>query len=578
MYAIVCMFHFFFLNKMNNIIKTTTLTIGVVAMLQSCNVSNKADGWARFDNFTYQGADDFYRDHPLPNENSFYNPILPGWYSDPSICTNGKGDYFLATSTFVYFPGVPLFHSRDLVNWTQIGHVLNRESQLQNLQSQHVSGGIFAPALAYNPHNETYYMITTNVGAGNFFVKTKDPFSSEWSDPVYLPEVTGIDPSFFFDEDGSAYIVNNDEPTYPAEYDGHRSIRIQRFDVEKECTFGPRPALIDKGCRPEEKPIWIEGPHMYKINGKYYLMDAEGGTSVNHSEVIFTADSPMGPFIPWKNNPILTQRHLDPQRPNPITCAGHADLIQAAEGDWWAVFLACRPIDGGFGYENLGRETFIMPVRWTSDGYPIITEGDEIVSMICERKGVKVESNARLGNFCYTDSFTTPTLAPDWLSLRGAATDKYQLSGGQLSLKCDMARATERCTPAMLTRVLHHHKFVCTTDLTFSPKDTEEAGLILFKDERHHYYLTLSQCADQKVVKLHQVNGSDDVVVASEKVTNGQDTIKLRIISDGATFTFTFSVDGDKWTQVGNPLEARPLSTANAGGFTGTTIGLYAIK
>ena len=234
------------------------------------------------------------------------------------------------------FPGVPIFHSNDLVNWKQIGHVLDRESQLVNMQGQHTSGGIFAPAISYNPRNQTYYMITTNVGAGNFFVKTKDPFGS-WSDPIWLPDVQGIDPSFFFDDDGKAYIVNNDAPDEKPEYDGHRAIRIQQFDVQSEKTFGPRKVLIDKGIHPEEKPIWIEGPHLYKINGMYYLMDAEGGTGPNHSEVILRSDSPMGPFKAWDKNPILTQRHLDPNRPMPITCAGHADLVQAKEG-----YRSCR--------------------------------------------------------------------------------------------------------------------------------------------------------------------------------------------------------------------------------------------
>lgn len=534
-------------------------------------------GVAQFDKFSYQGNDRFYNTYSLPTASSFYNPILPGWYSDPSVCTNGKGDYFLATSTFAYFPGVPLFHSRDLVNWKQIGHVLSRESQLNNMQSQHVSGGIFAPALAYNPKNETYYMITTNVGAGNFFVKTKDPWA-EWSDPVYLDDVKGIDPSFFFDEDGKAYIVNNDEPTYEAEYPGHRSIRIQEFDVEKETTVGPRPALVDKGCRPAEKPIWIEGPHMYKINGKYYLMAAEGGTGVNHSEVIFTSDSPMGPFTPWAKNPILTQRHLDPNRPDPVTCAGHADLIQAPEGDWWVVFLACRPLGGGFGYENLGRETFMMPVRWTEDGFPVVTSGDELVSMICERDGVQIEKGARFGNFGYVDDFDGDKLSVDWMTLRASGSDKYSVGNGVLKLKCDTARATQYCTPAMITRPIHHHVFISTVDMTFDPKSSEEAGMILFKDEGHHYYLTLGLSGKNKLVKLHKVCGAEDEVVASSEVPANTVNISLRISSDGEMFTFSYSLDGDKWEEVGRPLEARFLSTTNAGGFTGTTLGLYSIK
>lgn len=324
---------------------------------------------ALFDYFSYSGNDDIYKSIKLEGDGGYYNPILPGWNSDPSICRAGD-DYFMVTSSFSYYPGVPLFHSRDLVNWKQIGYVLNRPSQLP-LNGQKVSAGIFAPAISYNPHNKTFYMITTNVGWGNFFVKTKDPFGS-WSEPIRLPDVKGIDPSFFFDDNGKAYIVNNDEPEGKAEYDGHRAIRVREFDVNTDKTVGPEKILVNKGVHPEDKPIWIEGPHMYKINGKYFLMSAEGGTSDMHSEVIFRSDSPFGPFVPAKKNPILTQRDLNPNRPNPVTCAGHADLVQTPSGDWWAVFLACRPCDGKF--ENLGRETFLLPVSWTDEGFPLILE------------------------------------------------------------------------------------------------------------------------------------------------------------------------------------------------------------
>ena len=350
------------------------VSAGLLSLLDSCTVASAAKeiepqkSVAIFDSFTYEGADDYYKDNPLADESSFYNPILPGWYSDPTICTNGEGDYFIATSTFTYFPGVPLFHSRDLVNWKQVGHILSRPSQLQNMGKQHVSGGIFAPDIAYNPANKTYYMITTNVGAGNFFVKTQDPFG-EWSDPIMLPEVQGIDPAFFFDEDGKGYIVNNDDaPDGKAEYPGHRTVRVVEFDTAADKCVGERKIVVNKGCRPEEKPIWCEGPHIYKVDGQYYLMTAEGGTSTWHSEVIYRGPSPFGPFTPWEGNPILTQRTLDKSRENPITCAGHADLVQTKEGDWWGVFLACRPVKNDM--ENLGRETFMMPVKWTEDGWP----------------------------------------------------------------------------------------------------------------------------------------------------------------------------------------------------------------
>ena len=416
--------------QLMSIVRLSIFMLGITMM--SCNSKKEQQlpaigkSVALFDYFSYKGNDDFYISNPLSDEDYFYNPILPGWYSDPSVCTNGEGDYFLVTSTFTYFPGVPIFHSKDLVNWKQIGHVLNRASQLVNMEGQKVSGGIFAPAISYNPYNKTYYMVTTNVGAGNFFVKTQDPFG-EWSEPVILPEVGGIDPSFFFDEDGKAYIVNNDEaPDNKPEYSGHRTIRIQEFDVKTDKTVGPRKILVNKGAQPTDKPIWIEGPHLYKINGKYFLMSAEGGTGNWHSEVIFRGDSPMGKFFPWKNNPILTQRHLNSDRPNSVTCAGHADLIQTKEGDWWAVFLACRPINNQF--ENLGRETFMMPVKWSEDGFPYMTQGDDLVPMIVKREGVKRDSTVTYGNFELIENFDSPVLDMTWMTLRTSASDLYSLS------------------------------------------------------------------------------------------------------------------------------------------------------
>ena len=532
---------------------------------------------ALFDHFNYKGEDDFYVSNPLPSEDSFYNPILPGWYSDPSICTNGEGDYFLATSTFSYFPGVPLFHSKDLVNWKQVSNILNRPSQLMNMKGQHVSGGIFAPAIEYNPHNKTYYMITTNVGAGNFFVKTQDPFG-DWSDPIMLPEVTGIDPSFFFDDNGKAYIVNNDDaPDNKPEYSGHRTIRVQEFDVRTDKTVGPRKVLINKGARPADKPIWIEGPHLYKINGRYFLMSAEGGTSNWHSEVIFSGDSPMGTFTPWKNNPILTQRHLDPSRPNPVTCAGHADIIQTKEGDWWAVFLACRPINNKF--ENLGRETFLMPVKWSDDGFPYMTQDDELVPLIVNRKGVKREKEVTFGNFERNDTFDSTALSMDWMTLRAPAIDLYNLAQtpGYLTLKCANISTTEKDVPAYVCRRIQHHKFECDTRMLFNPfDDKEKAGLLLFKDESHQYFLCIEKVGGTKHISLKWIGESENKTLYSHKIDDEITAIDLKVISRGTHFDFYYSSDQINWKLLCKNIDATYLSTATAGGFTGTTIGLYA--
>ena len=530
-------------------------------------------GVAVFESFRYEGRDAIYQAHPLPGKDAVYNPILPGWYSDPSFCTNGEGDYFLVTSTFSYFPGVPLFHSRDLVNWKQVGHVLDRPSQLTGLGRQHTSGGIYAPDIKYNPKNRTYYMITTNVGAGNFLVKTQDPFGP-WSEPILLPQVQGIDPSLFFDDDGRAYIVNNDEaPGGKPEYDGHRTIRIVEYDVQDDCTIGERRIIVDKGVDPAAKPIWIEGPHLYKIDGKYFLMCAEGGTSDQHSEVVFRADTPMGEYKPWHRNPILTQRHLAADRPEPVTCTGHADLLQTPEGEWWGVFLGCRPVKGGF--ENLGRETFLLPVRWSEDGFPFFLEGDETVPVIVRRPGTRVEGTPTFGNFVVEDSFTGDRLDKAWMMLRGPADGLYALKGGALELTCSPMRATRFETPALVLRRLQHHAFTASTRMRFVPEGTEAAGLLLYKDERHQYFLKVCLVDEKPSICLERSGET----LSCKRLPDTFSTVDLAIVSDdGLTFRFGYAVDGREMRTLVAGVDASYLSTAVAGGFTGTTVGPYAVK
>lgn len=562
----------------------SVVSAGLVAVMVSCLAASAHKGIepqpsvAIFDSFSYAGNDSCYSDSALTDESSFFNPVLPGWYSDPSICTNGNGDYFIVTSTFTYFPGVPIFHSRDLVNWKQVGHVLSRPSQLQNMEKQHVSGGIFAPDITYNPANKTYYMITTNVGAGNFFVKTQDPFG-QWSDPVMLPEVQGIDPAFFFDEDGKGYIVNNDDaPDAKPEYPGHRTVRVVEFDTATDKCVGERRIVVNKGCRPEEKPIWCEGPHIYKIKGQYYLMTAEGGTGDWHSEVIYRGPTPFGPYTAWEGNPILTQRTLDRSRENPVTCAGHADLVQTKEGDWWSVFLACRPIKDGM--ENLGRETFMMPVKWTDDGWPYMTREGELVPMILKREGVKRGSDVTFGNFAKTDEFSDTTLGYEWMTLRGAAKNYYSLSKnpGFLTMKCaDVSSADKEVLPFVCRRI-HHHDYEASTRVTFLPEhDAQSAGLLMMKDETHQYYLAKTRNAGNHCIVLRKIseNGAEDL--ASSPIDEADHTVDLKVKSQGLTLSFFYSADGGRsWKKVADGIDAGFTSTARAGGFTGTTVGMYA--
>lgn len=578
-----------------NFIIVLCVAIAGTAILQGCHSAVKIKGdvsetrnetpaiseksVALFDYFSYKGNDKYYLNHPLTEAGSFYNPILPGWYSDPSICTNGQ-DYFLVTSTFIYYPGVPIFHSTDLVNWKQIGHVLDRPSQLENFQGQGTSGGIFAPAISYNKHNQTYYMITTNVGAGNFFVKTKDPFGA-WSDPVYLHQVGGIDPSFFFDEDGRAYIVNNDAPDGTPLYEGHRAIRVCEFDVETETIISESKMIVNGGVNLADKPIWIEGPHIYKVNGRYLLMAAEGGTGPDHSEVVFSSDNPMGPYTPWSENPILTQRHLDNNRPNPVTCVGHADLIQTREGDWWAVFLGCRPVKGEF--ENLGRETFMMPVRWSDDGFPYLTRGDELIPAVLKREGVTLGDSVTFGNFGRVDNFTTQSLGMEWITLRSDAKDLYSLTKnpGFVTLPCADISAMEKKIPAFIARRLQHHAFEAATRVFFEPADDKAAaGLLLYKDETHQYFFSIRKEGMERKVCLEKIGDRGSEELIKRVIAGGEAPVNLKIIStDGLTLGFYYAVgEASEWKMLCSNVDAHHLSTAASFGFTGTTIGMYATK
>ena len=313
------------------------------------------------------------------------------------------------------------------------------------------------------------------------------------------------------------------------------------------------------------------------MNGRYFLMSAEGGTGNWHSEVIFSGDSPMGKFLPWKNNPILTQRHLNSDRPNLVTCAGHADLIQAKEGDWWAVFLACRPINNQF--ENLGRETFLMPVKWSEDGFPYMTQEDDLIPMIVKRTGVKRDTTVTYGNFESIDNFDSHILDMSWMTLRTSASDLYSLSEtpGYLTLKCADVNATEKKTPAFVCRRLQHHKFECTTRMLFDPSDDKEmAGMLLFKDETHQYFFCLSKASENKYISLKQI-GEKEQMLVSDEIDANTNEVYLKLVSQGISYDFYYSIDGEKnWKLLCKDVDASYLSTAMAGGFTGTTIGLYA--
>ncbi|MBQ8424196.1 MAG: glycoside hydrolase family 43 protein [Coprobacter sp.] len=548
--------------------RKTFLALSLLLLCGMTVAGNKKATTAKFDYFEYVGQDDFYNENPLPDASSFYNPIVPGWHSDPSICREGE-DYFMVMSTFTYFPGVPLYHSRDLVNWRLVGNVLSRESQLLSMRGQAINtGGIYAPAISYNPHNKTYYMVTTNVGVGNFYVTTKDPFG-EWSEPVILHDIKGIDPSFFFDDDGSAYLIHKEDVTGKPKWCNHRAIRISRFDTATGQTYGEDMPFSELGVGPEERLDRDEGPHIYKINGYYYVLCAEGGTSWAHSEVVYRAESVLGPYTRWSRNPMLTQRLLKTTRSNPVTCTGHVDLIDTPNGEWWAVFLGTRPMKGQF--ETLGRETFMMPVRWSADGFPYMTQSKDTIPWVLRREGVTREAATTYGNFTWRDDFDSKTLCPEWVMLRGSA-QKYYKTGKGLRLQCAPYTTSQKEeVPAFVGRRLQHHKYTATTAVRFSPRAGERAGMLLLRDEGRQYFMAVG--ADD--VTLYKIGRKGEETLARHTLQHDGKPVSLRVVSHGFTYDFYYSTDGTTWTQLCSGIDASHLS---CGGFTGSIIGMYAVS
>lgn len=541
------------------------------------DASALADGAAHFDYFEYQGSDPF-ADQVAPRE--YLNPVLAGFYPDPSITRVGE-DFYLVNSTFAYWPGVPIFHSRDLVNWRQLGHVLDRPSQL-NLDGLGVSRGIFAPAIEH--HEGVFYLITTLVdGGGNFVVTARDP-AGPWSDPVWL-EFEGIDPSLFFDDDGRAWVVNNGAPEGALLYEGHRAIWLQEFDRAQQRLVGPRRVLVNGGVNLAEQPVWIEGPHLFKRDGYYYLTCAEGGTAEAHRQVVFRSRRVTGPFEPWAENPILTQRDLPADRPHPVTSTGHADLVETPAGEWWAVFLGCRPYADD--HYNTGRETFLLPVTWTADGWPRILPRGEPVPHTVRRPALPPRwppggPVPLTGSFTVREEFTAGRLPPEWLMLRTPRERwlSFTARPGALTLRPRSETLASAGQPAFVARRQQHARFTALTSVGLTGEAAgTAAGLVAFQNEQHYFALLLERTTAGAALVLEVAAGGAAAARARVPLTSEPTwPVELRITADGAEYRFAYALAPGEWQDVGGVLDGRTLSTRTAGGFVGATVGLHAVR
>jgi len=479
---------------------------------------------------------------------TYRNPVLSGFYPDPSLCRVGR-DYYLATSSFEYFPGIPIFHSRDLVHWRQLGHCLTRPSQLP-LAGAAASGGVWAPTLRC--HDGVFYMTTTNVSAGSNFIVTASVPEGPWSDPVPVAQ-QGIDPSLFFDKDGSVI--------YSTASDGALQSRI-------DVTTG---RLLS-----EPKRVWSgtggqypEGPHLYLHDGWYYLLLSEGGTEYGHMITMARSRSPWGPFEPCARNPLLTHRSLR----SPIQAVGHADLIQTADGEWFAVSLGIRP----HGYPpcyHLGRETFLSPVTWGDDGFPIIGDRGRVATEMETRMPLEAVPDAPT-----RDDFGSEQLAFCWNFLRNPNPESYSLDerSGYLRLRGSAPGLDDVASPTWVGRRQCHFAVRVATCLEFQPEaEREEAGLVVRMNEQHHYEIFVTHRQAKPCVVLRRRIGSLRAEVACHALSPSETSrLVLAITANQDRYTFLYGGTENELRPLGEG-ETRYLSTEVAGGFTGVYFAMYA--
>ncbi len=527
----------------------------------------------------------------MHTEETFHNPILSGFYPDPSICRVGD-DYYMATSSFNYYPGIPMFHSRDLVHWEQIGHGIHRPEQL-DYKNCEASLGLWAPTIRY--HEGTFYLINTFVSEGrevyrdNYILTAKDP-SGPWSDPVFIQGADGIDPTIFFDEDGRMWYAGNYIEKHP-KYEGHHGIYLCELDRTTFQFVGERKVIWD-GARTTSK--WIEAPHLYFINGYYYLIVAEGGTFSNHCVMMARAKKVDGDYEICPRNPIVTHRHLPLARE--ISVTGHADIVQTPKGDWWMVLLAVRPY-GDFQF-NTGRETFLVPFHWEKDGWPLLDTEDGIVHSTERKPDLPefVPAGVNPMEQDVLDSFEEETPDLRWNTVQAPKSDFYSLTERKGFLRLSLLPATlwkknlsdrwHTEQPACVVRRQQHHTFEASAKMEFCPKSgKEEAGLVLLQDDRYSYLLTVGQNENGKpAVRLAKAeNGVHTVIRELElnaEEVNAEGSIILGTTCNNETYDFWYEIaEGSRKgirVAVKEKLPAELLSSNVNEGFTGAYVGMYA--
>lgn len=480
--------------------------------------------------------------------------LVPGFHPDPSICKDDSGAYYLVFSSFEYFPGIPIYRSADCVTWEQIGHVLSRPSQLPG-EAMGNSQGIYAPTIRF--HDGTFYVITTNVNVGNFIVTATDP-AGPWSEPVWLPQWPSIDPSLFFDDDGLVYICGADSAAENGEPAGVYQARI---DLYSGNLLTPRQLMCQgiTGTNPE-------APHMYKRAGKYYLMWAEGGTEAGHMENIAVATSPMGPFDLYPGNPLITNRstHL------PLQAVGHCDLVERDDGTVFMVFLGTRMEDSYPVHSWLGREPFGATVTW-DDVWPALSD---------QSYTFDADAAQQLAH-----EVTQQT--PDWITPTPDRDGRYHVTNtrdesGNHDFSTVDIRAIDQDFglekgPSFIgmRQVSYRARFSADVE---APLEEGTAGIVAYQN--HDHYLTLSVLraghGSGVRVSFEAVNAGLTATVGAVDLDGSVPASPIRLVIEATDRGYHGQVDcGGDAHELGF-IPGTVLDLTNAGGFTGTVLGLFA--
>jgi alpha-N-arabinofuranosidase len=479
------------------------------------------------------------------------NPIIPGFFPDPSICRVGD-NYYVANSSFSFFPGVPIHTSTDLINWKLEAYALTTESQLP-LQKGGISSGIWAPTLRYN--NGTFFMITTNQNISkNFIVYTKD-IKSKWSEPIWL-DIKGYDPSLTF-EDSTCYL------TYAS---GNGDNGIMQAEIDPFTgKFKTQPKLVWK----RKGSFGLEGPHLYKINGWYYILVAEGGTGLMHSVSIARSKSAYGPWVDCPSNPILTNKNARWLR---IQAVGHADMIQKPDGKWYMVHLAIRNY-GGFEdqWSILGRETCILPMEW-KEGWPVINKNG-LSSLAVEGLQNLIKKDSL---YKYFEKFNENSLGLEWNFIRRPQST-ISVSGGYLQIQGRSAGLDSLTDLAFIGFRQRHTGMKWKATISYNPKtEKNEGGLTVFMSHNYHYDLFISIRNGRKSLIARRIIND---IKWEEKVIELPQNDKITLEIEGNPWAYMFYIHDEKGnkTKIAH-MQSDHISIKGAGGFTGMYLGFYATQ